>query len=218
MQKSAVIIGANGGIGKALCHRLEMRGDLISPITRNEWDVQSNNSPPSVSGAVDALIYLPGTITLKPFAQLSDADFVKDWEINFLGAMRAIRAYLPALKMSKAASITLVSTVAVESGFAYHTSISAAKGAIEGALRALAAELAPTIRVNGVAPSLTKTPLSEFLLNSEAKTEASAGRHPLKRIGEPDDIADAIIYLIDSTWVSGQILHIDGGISSLKMV
>ena len=135
-----------------------------------------------------------------------------------IGAVKLIQAVLPRLKKSGNASIVLFSTVAVQTGLPYHTQVAASKGAIEGLTKALAAELAPTIRVNCIAPSLTDTPLAASLLNTEQKKEANALRHPLKRIGTTEDIANMAAFLLSqkASWITGQILHVDGGMSSLK--
>ena len=167
---------------------------------------------------IDGVVYCPGTINLKPFHRFSDDDFRNDFEVNTLGAVRLLRHVLPALKKAGNASVVLYSTVAVQTGLPFHTSISAAKGAVEGLVRALAAELAPAIRVNGIAPSLTDTPLAQNLLNSDDKKKASADRHPLKRVGNPSDIAELASFLLSdaSRFTSGQIFKMDGGLSSLK--
>jgi NAD(P)-dependent dehydrogenase (short-subunit alcohol dehydrogenase family) len=103
-------------------------------------------------------------------------------------------------------------------GYTFHTQVAASKGAIEGLTKSLAAEFAPQIRVNAIAPSLTQTPLAAKLLNTEQKMETNANRHPLKRIGLPDDIAQMAFFLLSekSSWITGQILHVDGGMSSIK--
>jgi NAD(P)-dependent dehydrogenase (short-subunit alcohol dehydrogenase family) len=151
---------------------------------------------------------------------LQDEDFLEDFRVNTLGAVRAIRTFLPLLKRSERASIVLFSTVAVRTGMSFHASIASAKGAIEGLTRSLAAEFAPKIRVNAIAPSLTDTPLAASLLATEQKRQVADKRHPLQRVGQPEDIANAAVYLLDqqSSWVTGQILHVDGGMSSLKLL
>lgn len=164
------------------------------------------------------LVYFPGTITLKPFHRLSDEDFLRDFQINLLGAVRLLRLALPALKKAESASVVFFSTVAVRTGLPYHASIAAAKGAVEGLSRSLAAELAPRIRVNCIAPSLTDTPLAESLLNSGEKREAAGKRHPLHRIGDPAENARLIAFLLgeDSGFMTGQVLRPDGGLSVLR--
>jgi NAD(P)-dependent dehydrogenase (short-subunit alcohol dehydrogenase family) len=144
-----------------------------------------------------------------------------DFHINALGAATSIQQYLPNLKAASApASIVLLSSVAVAQGMSFHASIAMAKGAIEGLAKSLAAELAPSIRVNVVAPSLTATPLAEKLINNPEKLEASDKRHPLRRIGQPNDIAAAVSFLLseESSWITGQILPVDGGMSSIRMM
>ena len=145
---------------------------------------------------------------------------MEDMRINLLGAVTSIQACLPGLRKAedKPGSIVLFSTVAVNTGMPFHASVASAKGAIEGLTRSLAAELAPRIRVNAVAPSLTETPLSEALLSDEKKREVSAQRHPLKRIGSADDAAAAAVFLLDraSSWMTGQVLSVDGGMGALR--
>jgi NAD(P)-dependent dehydrogenase (short-subunit alcohol dehydrogenase family) len=173
------------------------------------------NLPP----VLDGLVYFPGSITLKPFHRVTAQDFINDFQTNCVGAAAAIQAALPSLKASPAASIVLFSTIAVAQGMAFHASIAAAKGAVEGLTRSLAAELAPKIRVNAIAPSLTDTTLANALLNSDAKREAAAKRHPLQQVGHPDDVAKLTAFLLsdDSAFITGQILRPDGGLSSVRV-
>jgi NAD(P)-dependent dehydrogenase (short-subunit alcohol dehydrogenase family) len=147
-------------------------------------------------------------------------DFQNDFEVNVLGAVKVINKYFANLKSSENSSIVLFSTVAVQTGMQYHASIAAAKGAIEGLTRSLAAEFSPNIRVNCIAPSITDTPLAEKLLNNEAKLNASEERHPLKRIGSSEEIAKTVEFLLSpsSGFITGQILKVDGGISSVKII
>ncbi len=166
------------------------------------------------------LVYCPGTIVLKPFQRLTINDFLDDLNLNLLGAVKVIQGCLNRLRKSAdGASIVLFSTVAVKAGMAFHASVASAKGAVEGLTRSLAAEFAPRIRVNAIAPSLTDTPLAQNLLSSEEKRQASAERHPLKRIGSPQDIAQLAAHLLSDTgaWITGQIIHVDGGMSSLRV-
>ncbi len=166
------------------------------------------------------LVYCPGTIVLKPFQRLTSDEFLTDFEVNLLGAVKVIQNCMPRLKKSPdGASIILFSTVAVKTGMPFHASVASAKGAVEGLTRSLAAEFAPRIRVNAIAPSLTDTPLAKSLLSSEDRQKASAERHPLKRIGSPQEIAGLARHLLsdEGSWITGQIFHIDGGMSSLRV-
>jgi len=168
---------------------------------------------------LQGLVYCPGTIVLKPFQRLTIDDFKEDFNINLLGAVKVIQGCIKQLKKSPSgASIVLFSTVAVNTGMPFHASVASAKAAVEGLTRSLAAEFAPRIRVNAIAPSLTDTPLAQNLLSSEEKRKASADRHPLKRIGTPQEIARSAAHLLSdaSAWISGQVLPIDGGMSSLR--
>ena len=164
------------------------------------------------------VVYMPGTINLKPFTRLSLEDFLMDFQINFMGAVKVLKQVLPVLKKQTQASIVLFSSVAVSQGLPFHTSIAAAKGAVEGFARALAAELAPKIRVNVIAPSLTDTPLVAKLLANHQRRVAAAERHPLKRIGTPQDVAALASFLLTekSEWITGQVFAADGGMSSIS--
>jgi NAD(P)-dependent dehydrogenase (short-subunit alcohol dehydrogenase family) len=165
------------------------------------------------------LVYAVGTINLKPISRLTPADFEKDFRINSLGAALATQAALPALKAYEGtASVVMFSTVAVAQGFTAHASVAMAKGAIEGLTLALAAELAPNIRVNTIAPSLTRTPLAKALTGNEQMATAIAQMHALPRLGEPEDIANLAAFLIseEAGWMTGQIIGVDGGRSSLR--
>ncbi len=174
---------------------------------------------PTIEGSIDGLVYFPGTINLKPFHRLTAKEFINDYEINALGAVSFVQNYLNQLKQSPSASIVLMSTVAVQSGMPFHASIAMAKGAIEGLTKALAAEFAPTIRVNAIAPSLTLTPLADRFTNTADKMEASQKRNPLKKVGTADELAQSITFLLTekSSWITGQILAVDGGMGALKI-
>lgn len=175
---------------------------------------------PKIAEPIDGLVYFPGTINLKPFNRLRETDFLTDYKINALGAVAFIQSYLSNLKAGVNPSVVLVSTVAVTTGMPFHSSIAMAKGAVEGLTKALAAELAPTIRVNCIAPSLTNTPLGEKFINTAEKLEASQKRNPLKKIGEPKDLANAINFLLseNAAWITGQVLAVDGGMNNLKLI
>ncbi|NDI99588.1 SDR family oxidoreductase [Flavobacterium sp. LaA7.5] len=175
---------------------------------------------PPIDDVIDGLVYFPGTINLKPFHRINENDFTADYNVSALGAAAFVQAYLPNLKKSAVASVVFISTVAVGTGMPFHASVAMAKGAIEGLTRSLAAEFAPKIRVNCVAPSLTDTPLAERLLGSDDKTEAAKNRNPLKKIGTPNDLAQAITFLLgeNAAWITGQVLAVDGGMNKLRLL
>lgn len=172
-----------------------------------------------VPDILDGLVYCPGAVNLKPFARIKPEDFITDYQLQLVGAVKVIQACLPKLKNSAIPSIILFSTVAVQTGFNFHSLVAASKGAVEGLAKALAAEFAPKIRVNCIAPSITNTPLAATLLNSAEKKEVNAQRHPLKKIGKPEDLANLAEFLLSekSSWITGQVLHADGGMSTLKV-
>ena len=222
------LVGGSTGIGRALVdilleERHEVivfsrdRRDLPSEVEHYAGDILKDPLP-QLSGPLHGVCYLPGSILLKPFHMLSETQFRADWELNFLGAVKTLQAVYGLLRQGEGASVVLMSTVAVQTGMPFHASIASAKGAIEGLTRSLAAEWAPTIRVNAVAPSLTNTPLAEKLLNTPDKQTQAAQRHPLKRFGTPADIAHLIAFLLspNSSWITGEIFHIDGGMHSLR--
>lgn len=222
-----LIIGASSGIGKSIMEKLLSRKEIVfgtynsTPINainfhfldvmQDDWDLSF------VPDELHGLAYCPGSINLKPFHRIKPEQFAEDLQLQTIGAIKAIQAVLPNLKAGKG-SIVMFSTVAVQQGFNFHAQVAVSKGAIEGLTRSLAAEFAPTVRVNCIAPSLTDTPLAEKLLSSDQKREANADRHPLKRVGTVDDIANAAVYLLsnESSWVTGQVMKIDGGMSSIK--
>lgn len=229
MGKKYLIIGGNTGIGEQLVKKLNKEGNQVYLASRNKGELEGENVyyqkvdvkeefELDLPEELDGLVYCPGTINLKPFHRLKEEDFLEDFKVNHLGAVKVIQQALKALKKAESASIVLFSTVAVQTGLSFHTSVASAKGAIEGLGKALAAELAPNIRVNVIAPSLTDTPLAERLLSSEDKKKANAERHPLKKIGSPEDIANAVHFLVTdaSSWITGQVLSIDGGLGSLR--
>jgi NAD(P)-dependent dehydrogenase (short-subunit alcohol dehydrogenase family) len=227
-----LVIGASSGIGKQLALQLANSGHRVyATYCKNRLSSEQENLhyhylnvmdeelkldflPETISG----LIYCPGSINLRPFERTNADDFAADYQLQVVGAVKTIQAVLPRLRKSGDAAIVLFSTVAVQTGLSFHAQVSASKGALEGLTRALAAELAPAIRVNCIAPSLTDTPLAASLLSSEQKREANAQRHPLKRIGTAEDIAEIAEFLVSGKagWITGQILHVDGGFSSVR--
>ncbi|NBC81910.1 MAG: SDR family oxidoreductase [Bacteroidetes bacterium] len=232
MSKQYLIIGGNSTIGMEVIGKITSEGDYCTVIARDkpekdfdnisvhQLNILEDDLPVDIiPEKLDGLLYLPGTITLKPFKSLKENDFHNDMQINFMGAVKAIKWAMKSLTMNHQASIVLLSTVAVKQGMPFHASIASAKGAVEGLIRALAAEYAPKVRVNGIAPSLTETNLSERLLSSDSKKQASADRHPLKRVGLPTDISEMACFLLSekSSWITGQIIGVDGGLSTLKV-
>lgn len=234
MSKKYLIVGGSSGIGLALTKRLAAEGSKVIVLSRNQNQLELNDNIehhkidvlgqsqnlPSFEEELDGLAYCPGSINLKPFKSFKEQDYIDDFKINALGGVKVINQYLPNLKKVEKSSILLFSTVAVQTGMPYHASIAMAKGAVEGLTRSLAAELAPKIRVNAIAPSLTDTPMASKLLSNDEKKEASAKRHPLNSVGKAEEIANAAYFLLtdQSIWVTGQILHIDGGMSSLRLL
>lgn len=221
-----LIIGSSSGIGQALVQSLSGSVELWTASRHADnkehhivWDASRQELPSDqLPHRLNGLVYCPGSIRLQPFHLLRDESFREDFELNLLGAVRAIRASLPALKEASRASVVLFSTVAVTTGMPMHASPAACKGAVEGLTRSLAAEFAPKIRVNAIAPSLTETPLAAGLMRTDRQRAAAAERHPLGRTGQPDDMAAAARFLLsnESDWVTGQVLHVDGGIGDIR--
>ena len=229
---NVLIIGASSGIGKALARQLAVTGTTVyGTYSKTEEsptpEIKSFRSLQVLDDSIaldylpdrlDGLVYCPGSIVLKPFARIKPEEFMQDYALQVVGAVRVIQACLPRLKNSPNSSIVLFSTVAAQLGFNFHSLVASSKGALEGLVKALAAEFAPGVRINGVAPSITNTPLAKGLLNTPEKLEANAQRHPLKRIGTPEDVANLCQFLLSeqSSWVTGQIFHVDGGLSAVR--
>ena len=224
-----LLVGSSSAIASKVIEKLKEQGHELWTISRSEMEVASQHKVLNVvtddipenflPDTIHGLIYFPGTIILKPFHRISVDEFMMEYQINFIGAVKSIQAALPALKRGNG-SVVLISTVAATIGLGFHASIASSKAALEGLSKSLAAEYAPTIRFNVVAPSITDTPLAEKLLNTEEKKLNSGKRHPLNRVGESEDIASAILFLLgkESSWITGQTLHVDGGMSSLKVL
>jgi NAD(P)-dependent dehydrogenase (short-subunit alcohol dehydrogenase family) len=227
--KKYLIVGASSGVGASLLNLLHADQHQIITASRRAVSDSSTHITLDVMhddldisqlpDSLDGLVYCPGSINLKPFHRITDQEFIEEFHLNVLGAIKIVRSVLPLLKNSQQASIVLFSTIAVQQGMPFHASIAAAKGALEGLTRSLAAEFAPKIRVNCIAPSLTNTPLASRLLSSDEKKKVSDDRHPLKRIGEADDIAQLAAFLLSpkSSWITGQIIHADGGLSAVRV-
>ena len=239
MTGKILIYGGSGGIGAALVRLLHVQGVPLHLVARNEarlrvlaeetqstftvGDVLQTETFARVRDEAGAelagLVYAVGSINLKPLVRLSEADFLQDFRVNALGAALAVQAVLPALKKhSGDASIVLFSSVAAVQGFAFHGSIGMAKGAVNGLVLSLAAELAPKVRVNAIAPSLTATPLAAPLLASEQSAANIAALHPLPRLGKAQDMAALAAFLLSeqASWITGQVISADGGRSTLR--
>ncbi|HCQ13032.1 SDR family NAD(P)-dependent oxidoreductase [Flavobacterium sp.] len=227
--KNILLIGGSYGIGLAIAKELQEGNNVFVASRTNEeiaemnvthipFDATTDTLDTSkLPEVIDGLVYCPGSINLRPFRGLKPEAFEQDLQINFISLVKVIQSVLPNLTASNQSSIVLFSSVAASMGMPFHTSVAAAKGAIEGFAKALAAEYAPKIRVNVIAPSLTDTPLAEKFLSNDDKKEKSAQRHPLKRVGTSDDMAQMASFLLSekSSWISGQIFHVDGGMSTL---
>lgn len=228
-----LVVGGSSGIGAAVVRHLDAAGHKVWATSR------TGDPPPDAPGNIvwhaldicdgetidpgflpeklDGLAYCPGAIALKPFHRTAPADFMADYQLQFLGLVKVLLAAHAPLKASGRASVVAFSTVAVQTGFPFHSVVASSKGAIEGLVRSLAAEWAPGIRVNGIAPSLTDTPLAGKILSGEPQRKAAAERHPLKRVGRPDDAAEAAVFLLTGAdWITGQILSVDGGLSRVR--
>ena len=229
--KNVLVIGGSSGIGAAIVDELLERDYRVTAtfrsheisldhphLVKQRFDVLEDDPSSIQMDEVDAIVYAPGSIDLKPFNRFEVSDLQSDLQLNALAAFNVIKSLYSKLRKGKDPSVVLFSTVAVQTGFPYHLQVGISKGAVEGMVRALAAEFAPRIRVNAIAPSLTDTPLAGKMLSTEEKKKANGDRHPLGRVGEPKDIAAVAEFLVSdrSSWVTGQIMHVDGGMSSIK--
>jgi len=227
--KNILLIGGSHGIGLSIVKELQDTHQLFV-ASRTEEDLQHENIthiPFDVTTDVldtsvlpeklDGFVYCPGSINLKPFKMMSLDTIKDDLELNFFSMVKVVKEIIS--KMDEGSSMVFFSTIAVGTGMPFHTSVSAAKGAIEGFAKSLAAEYAPKVRVNVVAPSLVDTPLAKRLLSNDKKREMMSERHPLKRVGNADDIANAAVFLLSgkSTWMTGQVIGVDGGLSTLNI-
>ena len=229
--KNYLVIGGSSGIGKEISELLSNE-NIVFSTSRNEINESNANirhikydvledelDPELLPDQIDGFVYCPGTINLRPFRSLKLETFRSDLELNLIGAIKTLQIILNRLQQSPSSSIIFYSTVAVKTGMPFHSSVSSSKSALEGLTKSLAAEFAPKIRVNCIAPSIVDTPLANKFLNTEDKIEKAAARHPLNKIGTAKEIAQLTQYLLDekSKWITGQIINIDGGISSVKV-
>ena len=229
--KNYLVIGGSSGIGKEISELLS-KENIVFSTSRNELNESNENirhirynvledelNTELLPDQIDGFVYCPGTINLRPFRSLKLETFRSDLELNLIGAIKTLQVILSKLQQSPSASIIFYSTVAVKTGMPFHSSVSSSKSALEGLTKSLAAEFAPKIRVNCIAPSIVNTPLANKFLNTEDKIEKAAARHPLNMIGTAKEIAQLTQYLLDekSKWITGQIINIDGGISSVKV-
>lgn len=228
MKNNILLIGGSYGIGSEIAEQLVEANTVYVAsrtkeglsgleVTHIPFDAVSDDmSPLSLPKEIHGFVFCPGSINLRPLKMLDGNAFRQDMEINFFSLVKTVKAILP--KMAEKSSMVFFSTVATGMGMPFHTSIAAAKGAIEGFAKSLAAEYAPKIRVNTIAPSLVDTPLAGKLLNNHKKRELIAKSHPMKRVGTLKDIANMAVFLLDreNSWITGQVIGIDGGISSLN--
>jgi NAD(P)-dependent dehydrogenase (short-subunit alcohol dehydrogenase family) len=226
--KKVLIVGGSKGIGRALINKIHTSYkiinisrtkpiDLPDTVDHYSYDVLLDELPEFEQ--LDALVYCPGSINLKPIGRLSESDFKNDFEINVLGAVRVIQTYVKALKSGVDPSVLMFSSVAVKLGMPFHSSIAVSKAGVEALVRSLGAEFAPTIRFNAIAPTITDTGLADKLLRNDIMKEKMRERHPMKSYLQPDDVADMAEFLISekSKRISGQVIELDCGIVSFKL-
>ncbi|MEQ8418573.1 MAG: SDR family oxidoreductase [Arenibacter algicola] len=226
--KTIVIVGGSKGIGKAIVGNLVDSHKVINisrtppeythgNLTHYNVDILKDDLPEIT--ALDAIVYCPGSINLKPISRFSLEDFREDFEINVIGAVKAIQKYLEVLKKGQHPSVLLFSTVASKLGMPYHASIATAKSGVEGLVKSLGAELAPTIRINAIAPTVTDTELASKLLRNEKMIENIKERHPLKKFLDPMEVAGMAEFLLSekASSISGQIFEMDYGIVTFKI-
>ena len=235
MSEKYLVFGATGSIGSSLAEQLVSSGNDVHLVGRNETELKNISEKIGCTSTVadvledgfinkvkndiseiKGIAYCVGSIDLKPLRMVTEQDFNKCMKLNLYSAFDIIKGYQESLKKNKG-SIVLFSTIAAQRGFTNHSIIASTKAAVEGLTVSLAAEFAPNIRVNCIAPSLTKSKISNFLLKNEKVAEGIAKMHPMKRIGEGEDSASLAKFLMadESSWITGQILGVDGGRSSV---
>jgi 3-oxoacyl-[acyl-carrier protein] reductase len=227
--KNIVIIGGNSGVGAAVAKKLSnhslflfnRKGTADVSAVVKIFDVTTDTlNETDLPTVIDGLVYCPGTINLRPFNRIAEKDYLEEFQVNVMGFIKTVNACLKGLKAAEQPSVVAFSTIAAKLGMPFHSSIAASKGALEALVRTLAAEMAPKIRFNTIAISLTDTPLADKLLNTPEKKEAGAKRHPLNKIGAPEEIAQTVCHVLsnDSSWMTGQTIHLDGGMSTIKLI
>ena len=229
MKRNIVLIGGSYGIGLSIVKQLQESCTIYVASRSTEGLEGMNVKHIPFDALTDSLdlsllpeeihgfVYCPGSINLKPLKMLSLANFEADMQLNFFSMVKVVKDIIG--RMTDNSSMVFFSTVAVGTGMPFHTSVSAAKGAIEGFGKSLAAEYSPNVRINVIAPSLVDTPLAARLLNNDRKKDSMAERHPLKRVGNPEDIANMAEFLLSdkSGWITGQVIGVDGGLSTLNI-
>lgn len=226
--KTYIVIGGSKGIGNAIVNSLLKNNKVINisrtapqhshdNLTHYDCDILTDDLP-EINHA-DGLVYCPGSINLKPIKRLSLDDFRADYEINVIGAVKAIQQYLKILKSGNDPSILLFSTVAAKLGMPFHASIAAAKSGVEGLVKSLGAEMATSLRINAIAPTVTNTELASKLLRNDKMIESIADRHPMKKFLQPEDVAGMAEFLLSEKagLISGQVFEMDCGIVSFKI-
>ena len=213
-----LLVGASSAIAQALQEKSNKEFISLSR-SANTLDLDGDLSELNDLGSISGMVYFPGTINLKPFAMLKDEDYLADFNINVLGAVKVLKKVINNLKEANGASVVFVSSVAANLGLPYHASIAASKSALEGLSKSLASEYASAkVCFNVVAPSLTNTPMAANLLKTDRQIEANQERNPMKQIGTPKQVANSINFLLDAhnNWITGQTIPVDGGMSNLK--
>ncbi|NNC45552.1 MAG: SDR family oxidoreductase [Winogradskyella sp.] len=226
--RTIIVVGGSKGIGNAIVETLLPTHHVINisrtapegthdNLTHHQCDV-TKDALPEIENA-DGLVYCPGSINLKPINRLSVDDFKEDFEINVIGAVKAVQAYLPTIKKGENPSIVMFSTVASKLGMPFHSSVAASKSAVEGLTKSLAAEMAPTVRVNAIAPTVTDTDLASKLLRNDKMIDNMTERHPLKKFLAPQEVASMAEFLLSDKAASltGQVFEMDCGIVSVKI-
>ncbi|WP_349371089.1 SDR family oxidoreductase [Salinarimonas sp.] len=242
MSGRVLVWGGSGGVGAATARALTARGYRVHLAARDEarlaetaravdaagYTVADATDPRAIARATEAasageglsgLVYAVGSINLKPLARLTEEDFLADYRLNALGAAQAVQAALKPFRQANGASVVLFSTVAAKQGFSAHASVAMAKGAVQGLTLALAAELAPKVRVNCLAPSLLETDLAKGITGNAAMAQAIAGMHAIPRLGTGQDVGGLAAFLIspEAAWITGQTIAVDGGRSTLRV-